>query len=308
MFKLKLSKIHISLIFTLGLMIVSQVGLVVYKGLYPSNVPAETKQQTITQGGSAKAFGLVTPQEKHFQVTSVKELDHVFNDCNYTLNNVSHEGKVPRLYLAKLPKDMKNKRKSSNGTFIQVLLPHILKVNEQILEDRKRLVELKEQQKTRHLRHAEKMWLKKLASEYRCKSTKIDALLTHVDAVPPSLALAQAILETGGGRSSAALRKNSTFGHMGRNNKVIKFESLQQSVKAYIVNLNRHTAYGSFRKVRADLRKKNQPLCGIKLASCLEKYSIRKAAYIRDVQGLIRKRNLGKYDKSILDQKMRLKP
>jgi len=306
---LKFSKIHVSLIVTLGLMVISQVGLVLYNGCHPQTTSEDATQQKITQGGAAKSFGLVIPQEKHFQVTSVKELDNVFNNWDYTLTKVSHDREVPRLYLAKLPSDMKRKNKSSNATFIQVLLPHILKVNEQILKDRERLVELKEQQKGRHLRQPEKMWLMKLASDYRCKSTKIDSLLMHVDVVPPSLALAQAILETGGGRSSAALRKNSTFGHMGRNNKVIKFESLQQSVKAYITNLNRHTAYGSFRKVRAELRKKNQPLCGIKLASGLLPYSIRKAAYIRDVQDLIKKRKLGQFDEATLkQQQMHLKP
>jgi Bax protein len=83
---------------------------------------------------------------------------------------------------------------------------------------------------------------------------------------------------------------------MTRNNKVMKFESLQQNVAAYVHNLNRHSAYASFRKVRAELRSRNQPLCGVKLAACLDKYSIRKAAYIRDVQGLIHKRDLRKYD------------
>jgi Bax protein len=300
---LKLSKTHITLVSTLGLMVISQVGLVLYKSFQPRT---ET-EHTIAQGGSAKAFGLVSPQEKHFQVSSVKELDHVFQNCDYTLTKATHEGKVPRLYLTKLPKDMSKKSRSSNPTFIQVLLPHILKVNEQILADRKRLVELKEQQKARHLRHTEKMWLMKLASDYRCKSTKIDALLVHVDIIPPSLALAQAIIETGGGRSSAARNKNSTFGYMKTKTQVATFQNLQQNVEAYAANLNRHSAYGSFRKVRAELRATNQPLCGIKLASCLDKYSIRKAAYIRDVQGQIRNLGLMKYDEMTLEQ-MRFKP
>lgn len=303
---LKYSKTHISLVSTLGLMIASQVSIGLYNGFY-THKETGAIGQTFSQGGSAKAFGLVVPQEKHFQVNSVKELDRVFNNCDYTLSKAKSGGKIPRLYLTKLPKDMTKKKASSNATFIQVLLPHVLKVNEHILNDRKRLCELKEQLKVRHLRHTEKMWLMKLASDYRCKSTKIDALLKHVDIVPPSLALAQAILETGGGRSSAALRKNSTFGHMKSNNKVQEFASLYHNVEAYIKNLNRHAAYTSFRKVRADLRAKNQPLCGIKLASCLDKYSIRRAAYIRDIQGLITARDLRKYDKMTLEQ-MRLKP
>lgn len=305
MLKLKLSKTHLSLVLTLGLMILSQVGLVVYKGFQSSM--DQSNPYEIAQGGSAKAFGLVVPQGKPFQVTSVRELDNIFNSSNYNLNKASRGKEIPRLYLTKLPKDMSKKKKSSNATFIQVLLPLVLNENEKVLKDRERLLELKAQQKTRHLRHAEKMWLMKLASDYRCKSTKIDALLNHVDIVPPSLALAQAILETGGGRSSAALAKNSTFGHMQRNNKVMKFESLQQNVAAYIKNLNRHSAYGSFRKVRADLRSKNQPLCGVKLASCLMSYSVRKGAYIRDVQGLIQCRGLGQYDKATL-KSVPLKP
>lgn len=305
---LKLSKIHVSLVTSLGLMVLSQIGLVLYNGSQVHTTSRGTTEERIVQGGSAKAFGLVMPREKHFQVTSVKELDYVFHNWNYTLTKATNEGKVPRLYLAKLPNDMSKKSRSSNPTFIQVLLPHILKVNEKILEDRKRLVELKEQQKVRHLRHTEKMWLMKLASDYRCKSTKIDALLVHVDIIPPSLALAQAIIETGGGRSSAARKKNSTFGYMKTKTQVAAFQDLHQNVEAYATNLNRHSAYASFRKVRADLRAKNQPLCGIKLAACLEKYSIRKAAYIRDVQGQIHNHNLRKYDKMILDQQVRLKP
>lgn len=298
MLKLNLSKTHFSLVVTLGVMILSQVGLIGYKKF--TSPAGKASVYGITQGGSAKAFGLVGPQDKSFQVTSVKELDHIFHRSDYNLKKENRGTSIPRLYLTKLPKDMRSKPTSSNMTFIQVLLPLILCENEKVMKDREHLLELKAQQKTRHLRQAEKAWLMKLAAEYRCKSTKIDALLTHVDIVPPSLALAQAILETGGGRSSAALSKNSTFGHMETHDKVMKFASLQQNVAAYVKNLNRHAAYGSFRKVRADLRRNNQTLCGVKLASCLDKYSIRRGAYIRDVQGLIQCRGLGKYDKATL--------
>jgi Bax protein len=303
---LKVSKTHSLLISTLGIMMISQLGLVLYKDSPLRSILPGATEKMLLQGGTAKAFGMVIPKEKHFQVSSTKELDHVFNKCNYTLTKATSEGKVPPLYLAKLPNDMVKKAKSTNPTFVQVLLPHILKVNAQISEDRKRLLELKEQQKTRHLRHTEKMWLMKLASDYRCKSTKIDALLVHVDIIPPSLALAQAIIETGGGRSSAARKKNSTFGYMKTKTQVATFKDLFQNVQAYATNLNRHEAYGAFRKVRAELRAKNQPLCGIKLASCLDKYSIRRGAYIREVQGQIPK--LRKYDSMTLDQQIRLKP
>lgn len=288
---LKQSKTHMSLVAILGLMVVGQVGYVLYKGNYLH--------------GAAKAVALVFPQEKNFQVTSVKELDRVFDHWDYNLTQTKSNGKVPRLYLTKFPKDMRHKEKSSNATFIQVLLPHILKVNEQILADRSRLLEMQKRQKNGgHLHYTEKAWLMKLASDYRCKSTKIESLLMHVDVVPPSLALAQATIETGGGRSSAAVHKNSTFGHMRTKKDVAKFATLQENVKAYITNLNRHAAYAGFRKERAKLRDKAQEPCGYKLASYLTKYSERGVAYTRDLQNLISKRNLREYDGTSL----RLKP
>lgn len=303
---LKQSKTQISLIGVLGLMIIGQAGFVIYQNFLPipeKNVETQAviiEKKPVVSAGSAKAFGLNRPQETYIQVGSVKELGKVFNNLDYTLAKAKSEGQVPRLFLSKLPQDMKHKKRSSNSDFIQVLLPHILRVNEQILSDRERLLEMQERkQNGQHLRHSEKMWLSKLASEYRCKSTKIESLLMHVDIVPPSLALAQAILETGGGRSHAALKKNSPFGHMANKKEVAKFESIQDSVKAYAKNLNRNGAYSPFRKERASLRAKNQTLCGYKLASRLTKYSVRGPAYTRDLQNLIHSRGLKAYDSGV---------
>jgi Bax protein len=307
---LKQSKLHLFLLVTLGVMIFGQTGSVLFNGPYLHWSGERTLEKGFVQGGSAKAFGLALPKEKHFQVTSVKELDCVFQSCGYTLTKAKNDGTVPRLYLAKFPQDMQRKKKASNPTFIQVLLPHILKVNELILADRTRLLEMQARQKKgRHLHYADKLWLKTLAADYRCKSTKIDALLAHVDIVPPSLALAQGIIETGGGRSQAARKKNSPFGHMATKTKVQKFASLYHSVEAYARNLNRHSAYASFRKARATLRTQKLKLCGHALAPHLTKYSIRKAAYTKDLQHLIHTLELKGYDTMVLDQKnVRLKP
>lgn len=302
---LKPSKTQISLIISLGLLVVAQLSFVMYRGYCPCEPSEVTYSAEVAH---VKALELVVPPEKTFEVGSVKELDSVFDRWDYNLKKVKSNGTIPRLYLAKLPGDMTTKKKSSNHTFVQALLPHILKVNEQILADRNRLLAMQERQKKgAHLHHSEKMWLSKLASEYRCKSTKIESLLAHVDVIPPSLALAQATLETGGGRSHAARKKNSTFGHMTRNNKVETFESLLHSVKAYVLNLNRHSAYASFRKARADLRTKNQKLCGHILAVHLTKYSIRGVAYTKDLQNLIHRFDLKSYDHVTLEH-MRVKP
>jgi len=96
---------------------------------------------------------------------------------------------------------------------------------------------------------------------------------------------------------------------MATKTKVQKFETLRHGVEAYMRNLNRHVAYASFRKTRADLRSKNKEICGLKLATCLTKYSIRGTAYTQDLKRLIEKFGLKSYDKMELEkQAMRLKP
>jgi len=330
--KRQYSKAQVSMLIALGAMIIGHVGIVLYKGPHRSASLAQqlgAQQSASSQmtfmpghGGSAKSFGFAThqtggaqAQEQQFQVASVRELDRVFSAWDYTLERAKKEGTVPRLYLAKLPRGgiQHRTRSSKNPTFVQVLLPHILKVNEQILNTRTRLLEMQKRVKAGgHLRHPEKTWLTQLAAEYRCKSTKIDALLLHVDIVPPSLALAQATLETGGGSSHAVRNKNSPFGHMATKTKVAKFESLFHSVRAYVLNLNRHNAYSGFRKTRAELRKKKQQVSGVQLAACLTKYSVRGSAYTRDLQNLIRRRSLESFDRITLDPPLgapiRLKP
>ena len=305
----KQSKTHISLLLFLGAMVSGQIGFALYFGSSKEASVQEERVYTSAKSGPAQAFGLTAPREKHVEASSVKELNAVFQNCSYDLKTTKKEGTAPRIYLASLPKDMKGKKAAKNA-FILALLPHILKVNEEILADRQRLLDMKARVDTGgHLRHSEKLWLGKLASEYRCKSTKIDALLVHVDIVPPSLALAQAILETGWGRSHAAINKNSTFGHMRTKKDVMSFPSLEHNVRAYINNLNRHLAYKVFRDKRKELRKENESPSGLILASGLQKYSVRGNAYIRDIQGLINNLELKQYDPVVLEQqKMRLKP
>lgn len=294
---IKLSKLHICCILALGVMVVSHLGVVLVQssGTVHSEIPSA--QMQVAHESSAKAFGFIIPESKQISCGSVKELDSLFCKCGFDLAKAKAEGKAPRLYLTELPKDMRKRRATANATFIRALLPHILQVNEKILLDRTRLLALQSRQEAGgHLRRSEKLWLCKLAADYRCNSTKIRPLLAHVDIVPPSLALSQALIETGGGKSPAALKKNSTFGHMQTKTKVARFESLLANVEAYVKNLNRHSAYKEFRKLRASMRAKNQKLCSRTLAKGLEKYSIRKAAYIRDVQQMIRHHGLENYD------------
>ena len=153
--------------------------------------------------------------------------------------------------------------------------------------------------------------LKKLFNEFRVKNNDLAELKKRIDIVPISLAIAQAAIESGWGTSRFAQEGNAYFGQKiigikvdgirpnDSENPLIKvriFENLNDSVKAYLNNLNTHFAYKNFRKSRNELRSFGKTLEGEVLANELKKYSELGNEYINNVQEIIRKNNLGKFD------------
>ena len=82
----------------------------------------------------------------------------------------------------------------------------------------------------------------------------------------------------------------------GSKHEVRKFTSTQDSVHAYLKNINTGRAYSSLRNVRANLRSKDAMLNGHDLASGLVKYSARGKAYVKEIRSMIRTNKLNSYD------------
>jgi Bax protein len=133
-----------------------------------------------------------------------------------------------------------------------------------------------------------------------------------VDPVPPSLALAQAAIESAWGTSRFAVQGNNLFGQwcykkgcglvpLQRNSdshhEVAKFATVSESVESYIRNINTHRAYIDFRATRAQLRGAESPASGYQLAENLLEYSELREKYVHEVQAVIRINNLARYDK-----------
>jgi uncharacterized FlgJ-related protein len=206
---------------------------------------------------------------------------------------------VPCLYTLTLPTDIRliKNGEQKREVFIQMVLPLILKANARILGQRAHLLAIDYRKRQGlPLTRQDQFFLKHLAHEYKVPTLSIPLLLRRVDMVPPSLALAQAMLESGNGTSAAALQKRSIFGHMTTLTQVAAFPTLMDSVSVYIRNLNRNGAYKPFQTIRHELRQKSKPLCGIKLADGLVKYSILGRAYVKKIQDLIRLYKLDQYD------------
>ena len=191
--------------------------------------------------------------------------------------------------------------------FIQIVLPLILKENSNIKIDRKRLFSIINKNNNTNL---EKKWLEKKYKQYGVPSRDLSTLKIRMDEVPVSLALAQAAKETGWGTSRFAQEGNALFGQWtwsgeglkpkdadkSEGHKVMKFNVLQASVRAYQRNLNTHSTYKDFRQERAKLRDKGEPLDSMILSKFLNKYAETGDQYVEVLQKIIKQNNLQDFD------------
>ena len=132
----------------------------------------------------------------------------------------------------------------------------------------------------------------------------------RIDIVPPSMALAQAALESGWGKSRFAREANNLFGHwsfsgvglvsqnkdVGKNQMIRIFSSLQKSVAAYMHNLNTSEAYSKFRERRYQSRLNNRVFTGMEASKFMINYSELKEEYIKMIREMIEQNNLSLYD------------
>jgi Bax protein len=234
------------------------------------------------------------------------DLFALFVDRGYRLGEAkSGSEPVPRLVVAQLPGDLAaldsiDLRKS---VFIKSLLPLLLLENERILADRTRLLDILEQGGP--IGASQTAWLAELAERYETAPDRLRDLARRVDAVPVSLALAQAALESGWGTSRGAQNGHAPFGQMSfradDDGRVRHFSDLGEAVEAYALNLNTHRAYGEFRRARAVVRAEGKLPDGHALAGHLQRYSERRMDYVRDVRSLMRVNGLRSLDNARLD-------
>ena len=202
---------------------------------------------------------------------------------------------------------------SPQQKFIHSMLPAIKEANAQVLQQRSRLLKSESQ----NVGTSERQWVVALAKQYGMKTFNPDSkkdwqdLTDRVDIIPPSLAIAQAINESDWGKSRFAREANNYYGQWcyrkgcglvpkrrpkGRIYEVRKFANREQSVAAYIRNLNSHYTYHYLRSLRAELRKKHD-LNGYELTAGLHNYSQRRGAYVKSLRAIIKRYDLGRYDK-----------
>ncbi|MBJ7538340.1 glucosaminidase domain-containing protein [Marinomonas transparens] len=206
--------------------------------------------------------------------------------------------------------------KERKSTFFNYLVPFVHEKNNLILNDRKRIQSILDNEAS--MSSKDKNWLASQRKNYRLKAVKehskdsIQELLNRLDIIPASLVLAQSANESAWGTSRFALKGNNFFGQWcfrkgcglvpesrdsDADHEVRKFHDARESVFAYVDNLNTNNAYKKLRATRLTLRKEGKDITGLDLASGLIHYSQRGQAYVDEIKGLIEYNNLWRFNK-----------
>ncbi len=236
-------------------------------------------------------------------------LYQLFEDTNYKLNDVRQNKIAKPVEIGKLPYELKEIQnvKKRKELFIQIVLPLILEENKKILLDRKKLFAILNKNNNSK---SDNEWLSKKYKQYGVSNKDIPTLKRRMDIIPPSLAIAQAAKETGWGTSRFALEGNALFGQWtytdkgikpaaadaGTTHKVMMFNVLKSSVRAYARNLNTHKSYKKMRYARAIQRDNLGKLNSIELVDYLDKYAETGKEYTVILKKIIEQNNLTDFD------------
>jgi len=262
---------------------------------------------------------------RHVTIGGADRLLAFYDSLDYKLQPIREDAaEVPRLNVLHIPDDWDKiasevKRKSG---FFRTVLPLILLVNQEIAEERARVLALKDiLDSGGELDASQHAWLVELATRYGVDDTNkselssmLEVLLRRVDGIPASLALAQAALESGWGRSTFAIQGNALFGQWSFDGQGMKpseaakdatyrvaaFDNLLECVEAYMLNLNSQGVYADMRKIRAAQRAQGHTPDGETLASTLVHYSQEGAAYPAKLDAIIRDNQLLPFDEAVL--------
>ena len=251
---------------------------------------------------------------------SAKAVRAQFQADDYRLNRVrTGAASVPNRFLAALPGDLASDPQTlrRKDVFIKLMLPLVLLSNEVTLADRAHMLQLISRlDKGLEVTTTNQLWLNRLAARFETAPDDFPTLRYRIDAVPPSLAIAQAALETGWGTSRFSHQGNALFGEWtfgesrgivpasrtaDQDHKIRAFDSLLHSVLAYMDNLNSHPAYRDFRAHRARKRALGQPVSGRELTPFLTAYG-GDTAYVDKVRTVINANRLRHFDDAQLSR------
>lgn len=215
---------------------------------------------------------------------------------------------VPRLFMTRMSDLRPLEVGLRKQRFMQIMLPLVLRANEDILRQRDAVKRAIEKQDENVLASFSKRY--RVASSWAGKSGWQAELLRRVAPVPVSIALAQAAIESGWGQSRFTREGNALYGQWVWNDKlgikaanqsdprasIRRFPDLLSSVRAYMLNLNSHRAYADFRKTRERYMKSPATVSVADIVGGLSSYAQIGDDYIDKIRRLITQNDLQRFE------------
>ena len=204
----------------------------------------------------------------------------------------------------------KLKDKNKKERYIEILLPAILVIKHNLLNEKVRTEMIWAKLKTKErINNSDSVFIQSIFEKY--KSKNLAEIHQKQKLHPNSIVLAQSILETGWGDSRFFLNGNNAFGvwsYSKLDNRMVassgrdgikiylrKYDNIAQSVEDYFLTLANSWAFDDFRKKRYE---SDNPY---ELIWYLNKYSELRNDYVKKVGEIIIQNNLTQYDSCALD-------
>lgn len=236
---------------------------------------------------------------------------------------------VPEIYFANIPRELVRMKdvRMKKELFLSSLLPPILKVNEAIRQDRKKLKKMiLSITLGADISEIDYYWLTRKLVQYRVQVDDVqdfvtrmgeifEELLNRMNIIPPELALAQAAQESGWGTSRFAQQGNALYGQWtwgkgcgmvpqqrdkGKTHRMKCFKNIIEAVDSYMLNLNTHRAYKALRHERRYFRD-DQEIDVLPLVETLINYSEEGQEYVEKIKSIIRVNKLSDFKDARLD-------
>lgn len=215
---------------------------------------------------------------------TTKEVEQIFAQYNYP-DYTKPETAFPRIFLNRLPSDWAQVADSDDKhrTFIRILLPLVLKINEAILAERQTLENWQQKRlNDEKLSTDEIAALEKLAVKYDSDTkeqgtARVDHLLLlldeKIDAVPPAIMVATAGIYSDWGNSRIAQQANNLYlTEVWYDNKGMKplddpnadyrykiYANLEEAIADRALKINSHINYDYVRMARKYSRSLKSP-------------------------------------------------
>ena len=201
--------------------------------------------------------------------------------------------------------------------FYLVTLPLIYYANTSIMQERRMVINIEKKFARKELNKNETDEIIRLSKKYKLDYSEINTKLfrklkQRINIIPVSLALGQAIIESGWGQSRFATEGNALYGQWttsedkgiipqdrdeDKTHAVLKFKNLSESVEAYMFNINTHQAYYNFRVIRRiDERIKYTDPISMKV-KYLAAYAEIGDKYVDKLELIIASNNLQEFDR-----------